>query len=112
MRVTKTLASTEPPLSDAAEEVPPVERTNRPALGAFLRRFLSFPVFLGALLVAGVFLNLCVRLQNDASLPTGYWHASYAGATRRAHSPALAGECRPVPRAASRFTAYEQHLLK
>ena len=42
-----------------------------------LRRVFSFPVFLGALLVAGVFLNLCVRLQNDASLPTGHWFISF-----------------------------------
>ena len=37
----------------------------------------SFPVFLGVLLVAGVFLNLCARLQNDASQPTGHWHVTF-----------------------------------
>jgi hypothetical protein len=42
-----------------------------------LGRVFSFPVFLGALLVAGVFLNLCVRLEYDASLPMGHWHATF-----------------------------------
>jgi hypothetical protein len=77
MQVTKTFASPEPLLGDAAEKVPRVERTNRSAPGAIARKIFSFPVFLGALLVAGVFLNLCARLQNDASLPTGHWHATF-----------------------------------
>ena len=42
-----------------------------------LRRAFSFPVFLGTLLVAGVFLNLLAQLQNDASLPTGHWHITF-----------------------------------
>ena len=49
----------------------------RPAPFVILRRTFSFPAFLGALLVAGVFLNLRVRLENDASLPTGQWHATF-----------------------------------
>ena len=37
----------------------------------------SFPVFLGALLVAAVFLNLALRLDNVAALPSGHWHAAF-----------------------------------
>jgi hypothetical protein len=53
--------------------------TKSPRSGALvvLGKAFSFPVFLGALLVAGVFLNLCVRLQSDASLPTGHWHITF-----------------------------------
>lgn len=42
-----------------------------------LRTCFSFPVFLGALLVAAAFLNLCLRLENVASLPAGQAHASF-----------------------------------
>jgi len=42
-----------------------------------LRKLLSFPVFLGALLVAGVFLALSVRLQDAASQPPGQNHPSF-----------------------------------
>ena len=77
MGVTKTRASTEPPPGDAAEKAPPVERTSRSALRGFFRSLFSFPVFLGALLVAGVCLNLWVRLQNDAALPTGHSHVTF-----------------------------------
>jgi hypothetical protein len=37
----------------------------------------SFPMFLGALLVAAVFLNLCLRLDHVAELPAGHWHAAF-----------------------------------
>jgi hypothetical protein len=37
----------------------------------------SFPVFLGALLVAAVFLNLYLRLDNVAALPAGRWHPTF-----------------------------------
>ena len=77
MRDTRKLAIPEPLLGEAAEKVPPAERTNHSTRGALFPRLFSFPVFLGALLVAGVFLNLRVRLQNDASLPTGHWHATF-----------------------------------
>jgi hypothetical protein len=77
MQVTKAPTSPKRPAGFAAEKVPRVERTNRSAPGAIARKVFSFPVFLGALLVAGVFLNLCARLQNDASLPTGHWHATF-----------------------------------
>jgi hypothetical protein len=77
MGVTKTRASTEPPPGDAAGKAPPVERTSRPALPGLFRTLFSFPVFLGALLVAGVCLNLWVRLQNDAALPTGHSHVTF-----------------------------------
>ena len=40
-------------------------------------RLFSFPVFLGALLVAAVFLNLSLRLQQAESLPAGHWHATF-----------------------------------
>ena len=40
-------------------------------------RLFSFPVFLGALLVAAVFLNLFLRARSDATLPTGHWHATF-----------------------------------
>jgi len=49
----------------------------RPDAPSMLRRAFSFPVFLGALLVAGVFLNLSARLENDAALPTGHWHIAF-----------------------------------
>ena len=52
-------------------------RNVKPAPLLTLGKVFSFPVFLGALLVAGVFLNLCVRLQNDAALPTGHWHVTF-----------------------------------
>lgn len=77
MQVTKSLTSPEPPPGDAAEKVVPEDRAKLLALGPIARKVFSFPVFLGALLVAGVFLNLCARLQNDASLPTGHWHATF-----------------------------------
>src|SRR5271157_1820707 len=77
MGVIKTRASAEPSPGDAAEKVPPVERTNRSAHRGFFRSLFFFPVFLGALLVAGVCLNLWVRLQNNASLPTGHSHVAY-----------------------------------
>jgi hypothetical protein len=54
-----------------------VQPAKRSVLGAIAWKVFSFPVFLGALLVAGVFLNLCARLHNDASLPTGHWHATF-----------------------------------
>lgn len=41
------------------------------------RRVFSFPVFLGALLVTAVFLNLSLRLDNVAALPAGHWHATF-----------------------------------
>ena len=82
------LASPEPPRGHsgkAATSAPPVAEAavsdRQPALRerrySALRGVFSFPVFLGALLVAGVFLNLRVRLENDASLPTGHWHATF-----------------------------------
>ena len=37
----------------------------------------SFPVFLGAVLVGGIFLNLSVRLIHDAALPSGHWHVAF-----------------------------------
>ncbi len=77
MQVTKGFTSPEPPPGHAAEKVAPVDQARRLALGAIARKAFSFPVFLGALLVAGVFLNLRVRLQNDASLPTGHWHVTF-----------------------------------
>jgi hypothetical protein len=40
-------------------------------------KILSFPVFLGAVLVAGVFLNLSLRLGNAAALPPGHWHVTF-----------------------------------
>ena len=40
-------------------------------------RLFPFPVFLGALLVAAVFLNLSLRLQQAESLPAGHWHATF-----------------------------------
>ncbi len=48
--------------------------------GPFLARasrVFSFPVFLGALLVAAVFLNLHLRLDNAATLLAGQWHATF-----------------------------------
>ncbi|MFZ0962630.1 MAG: hypothetical protein WAO35_17305 [Terriglobia bacterium] len=42
------------------------------------RKLFSFPVFLGALLVAAVFLNLFLRLGRDATLPAGHWHSTFA----------------------------------
>ncbi len=42
-----------------------------------LRKTFSFPVFLGALVVAGAFLNLHARLDNDLSLPAGHWHVAF-----------------------------------
>jgi hypothetical protein len=41
------------------------------------RQIFSFPVFLGALLVAAVFLNLSLRLENAAALPSGHWHPTF-----------------------------------
>lgn len=41
------------------------------------RRVFSFPVFLGAVLVAGIFLNLSLRINNAATLPTGHWHTTF-----------------------------------
>ena len=40
-------------------------------------RVFSFPAFLGAVLVAAVFLNLHLRLDNAAALPAGHWHATF-----------------------------------
>lgn len=40
-------------------------------------RIFTFPVFLGALLVAAVFLNLSLRLEHAEALPTGHWHATF-----------------------------------
>ena len=37
----------------------------------------SFPIFLAALLVAAVFLNLSLRLATVAALPAGHWHATF-----------------------------------
>jgi hypothetical protein len=37
----------------------------------------TFPVFLGAVLVAAVFLNLRLRLDSVAALPSGHWHAAF-----------------------------------
>jgi hypothetical protein len=55
-----------------------VETTSgRPGALAAYKKAFSFPVFLGVLLVAGVFLNLSARLENDSSLPTGHWHATF-----------------------------------
>ena len=78
MDVTKAVPSPQTPSSEAAGKA----RLRDPAamsttLGAVVRKLCSFPVFLGALLVAGVFLNLSARLENDASLPTGHWHAAF-----------------------------------
>jgi hypothetical protein len=44
---------------------------------AWARKAFSFPVFLAALLVAAVFLNLSLRLAHDAALPAGHWHATF-----------------------------------
>ena len=77
MQVTNVLTNPQPPSGNATEKVPPVDRAHHLALGAIARKVCSFPVFLGALLVAGVFMNLNARLQNDASLPTGHWHATF-----------------------------------
>lgn len=44
---------------------------------ALIRRVFSFPIFLAALLVAGVFLNLSLRLSSTAGLPTGHWHPTF-----------------------------------
>ncbi len=46
-------------------------------LGALARKVFSFPVFLGALLVAGMFMNLHLRLGQAAELPAGHWHATF-----------------------------------
>jgi len=56
---------------------PIVAQSPRSGAAVIFGKAFSFPVFLGALLVAGVFLNLCARLENDASLPTGHWHATF-----------------------------------
>jgi hypothetical protein len=56
---------------------PNVAKSPRSGALVALGKAFSFPVFLGALLVAGVFLNLCIRLQSDASLPTGHWHITF-----------------------------------
>ncbi len=56
---------------------PIVAKGPRSGALVMLGKAFSFPVFLGALLVAGVFLNLRVRLQNDASQPTGHWHVTF-----------------------------------
>jgi hypothetical protein len=52
---------------------PAVDTTAR----RWARKGFSFPVFLGALLVAAVFLNLCLRLANVAALPSGHAHATF-----------------------------------
>jgi hypothetical protein len=41
------------------------------------RKAFSFPVFLAALLVAAIFLNLSLRLAHVAALPAGHWHATF-----------------------------------
>jgi hypothetical protein len=46
-------------------------------LSARTGQVFSFPVFLGALLVAAVFLNLSLRLNHAEALPTGHWHATF-----------------------------------
>jgi hypothetical protein len=48
MQVTKTLASPEPPLGDAAEKVPAVEWTNGSAPGAIARKVFPFTVLVSA----------------------------------------------------------------
>jgi len=71
-------ASTSPDFPDGnAMEAPALETAARLTPGTLARRVFSFPVFLGALLVAGVFMNLGVRLQNDASLPAGHSHVAF-----------------------------------
>jgi len=40
-------------------------------------KLFSFPVFLGGLLVAAAFLNLCLRLDHVAGLSAGHWHATF-----------------------------------
>jgi len=71
-------AFTSPDLPDGnATETPALDPAARLTPGALARRVFSFPVFLGALLVAGVFMNLGVRLQNDASLPAGHSHVAF-----------------------------------
>jgi hypothetical protein len=77
MQATKLPTSPDPPGGNAVEKVALSDRPKRVAPSAILPKVFSFPVFLGALLVAGVFLNLCIRLENDASLPTGHWHATF-----------------------------------
>jgi len=52
-------------------------RADNAALRPLIQRAFSFPVFLAALLVVGVFFNLCLRLMNTAELPTGHWHATF-----------------------------------
>ena len=47
------------------------------ALPARMRRAFAFPIFLAALLVAGVFVNLAARLSHTAGLPSGHWHATF-----------------------------------
>ena len=56
---------------------PIVAKSPRSGALVMLGKAFSLPEYPGALLVAGVFMNLCVRLQNDASLPTSHWHASF-----------------------------------
>ena len=56
---------------------PLVAKSPRSGALVVLGRAFSFPVFLGALLIAGVFLNLHARLEYDASLPTGHWHVAF-----------------------------------
>jgi hypothetical protein len=48
MQVTKTLASREPTLGDAADKAPRVERTNHSAPSATARKVFPFPVLASA----------------------------------------------------------------
>jgi hypothetical protein len=47
------------------------------AIRGWAPKVFPFPVFLGALLVAAVFLNLSLRLDYAAALPAGHWHATF-----------------------------------
>src|SRR5208337_4416551 len=77
MQATKPFPGLEPHAGGVTQAVPHAEPALRLTPTDIARKVFSFPAFLGALLVAGVFLNLFVRLQNDASLPTGRWHVTF-----------------------------------
>jgi hypothetical protein len=51
--------------------------SNQRPLPARIGQLFTFPVFLGALLVAAVFLNLALRLDHAAALPIGHWHSTF-----------------------------------
>lgn len=54
----------------------PAEAAQGLALRPILKKTVSFPAFLGALLVAGTFFTVCLNLQKVPSLPAGYAHTS------------------------------------